>query len=389
MAKALIFRVLLDDLILRIADDLDIASMVPFASVDKYAAKKYKGFRADVARMRKFTRYGTIPIVFIINSDKETHYLLKYLIRDFVKDPPGETQLKSSVISLICLDDLMPYYAQFIDKVSMTRSSDLALWNHIIDETINIACFYNKLEHLRYLMTVFGDSLQLEPSHLGIACKHISLDCAKYLSDYFSKSEVSSWMSVLTTELFISLCRSGKYSKSIYGDVSDSFETDFANMIRFILELSSIDIHAHNELSLRLLSSCGHLEAMRVLITYGEESDSRVNIHPRDPYTDPFGSAVSEGNLDVCKYLIELGEGLYGRIDIHYNNDQYMKNCLREATPFSKHLDVCSYLIELSQNGYGPYGKGYLRAYRKLCKVGHKCAKREEKRFKRFRGKRS
>lgn len=74
----------------------------------------------------------------------------------------------------------------------------------------------------------------------------------------------------------------------------------------------------------------------------------KYNIHNNDE--ELFRTAASSGNINGCRYLIELGEESGTKIDIHVLDD-----CVMKRAASMKRSELVAYLQHLGQNGYRPY----------------------------------
>ncbi len=116
-------------------------------------------------------------------------------------------------------------------------------------------------------------------------------------------------------------------------------------------EITRANVYYKLSLDLNILyyitvaSEHGHPEIVKHLINYEIKNTNILNECLR---TRVFTNVCAHGYLDIVKYLIELGEQKYGKINIHYSNEEPFINACREG-----HYDIVKYLIELGENGYG------------------------------------
>ncbi|WP_175888215.1 ankyrin repeat domain-containing protein [Burkholderia contaminans] len=108
------------------------------------------------------------------------------------------------------------------------------------------------------------------------------------------------------------------------------------------------DIHANNDLALRMASGEGHLEVVKYLVEQG------ADIHGFDNQALIWASG--EGHLQVVQYLIEQGA------DIHADDDGALK-----SASINGHLDVVQCLVE---NGADIHSDHDL-AFRHAAENGH------------------
>lgn len=93
----------------------------------------------------------------------------------------------------------------------------------------------------------------------------------------------------------------------------------------------------------------GHLDTAKWLIQLGENGYGKINIH-NNKHVDAalFQTICGRGHFEIAKLLIQLGENGYGQIDIHgfYEYAFYYSCC-------NGHFEIAKWLVQLGENGYG------------------------------------
>ncbi len=97
------------------------------------------------------------------------------------------------------------------------------------------------------------------------------------------------------------------------------------------------NIRARDDIALMYASSGGHIDVVKYLVSNG------ANIHTKDD--NPLRGASSGGHIEVVKYLVGLGA------DIHAKYDE----ALRYSSNYG-HIEVVKYLVELKPNGANIHG---------------------------------
>ena len=104
----------------------------------------------------------------------------------------------------------------------------------------------------------------------------------------------------------------------------------------------SLDLNASYHIT--TASEHGHSEIVKYLIDYEIKNMNTLSECLR---TIIFTNVCENGHLEIVKYLIELGENGYGKINIHWHNEEPFVSACEKG-----HFDVVKYLIELGENGY-------------------------------------
>ncbi|PVZ98805.1 hypothetical protein BB558_005186 [Smittium angustum] len=105
------------------------------------------------------------------------------------------------------------------------------------------------------------------------------------------------------------------------------------NYVKLIIEKGA-DVHAFNNLSLRLSCEKGNLEIVKHLVENG------ADIHAKD--NDSLKFATKFGNLDVFKYLVEKGANIHAK-----NEDAFKKGYFYLV---KSGVDICSFGYDLLKN---------------------------------------
>jgi len=367
------------DLLLKIGEDFDTQSIMIFSSVNKQICDAYGMFRVDIIRVYMMSNAHVSRIAFVCKSHKCTHYLLPYLIRNSVFNDIKYGRAVDDFGGLVlCTEEESFEYFKYIISLICENPLIHYFWMGVIRNSISIICRRDRIKHLEHILGIFGNDIDIASnhSHLCEAISSVSIGCVRYLVKVLIPitTDLNVWKKTLNSNLLCVVCR-----RTILGPSDKkmiTFNKDLAEVIKIMLDLgetrSMIDIHYLGELPFRCLSSNGHLEALKVLVAHAEAIGSPINIHNTGGNMCAFEEALVGGKIDVCKYLVQLGEGSYGRIDIHCKDDEYIEICLKRASSYSAYTDLCGFLIDLGEKGYGPYRKGYVERYRKIVKAAQK-----------------
>lgn len=182
--------------------------------------------------------------------------------------------------------------------------------------------------------------------------------------------------------------RPEKHSKLINEFFRTSCTTRDLSAVKFIMDFAVeqglvINIHEKNELAVRHACSNNSVDIVEYLFSLGpthgpinigsvcrdllcdtishpdlglfkyimnqlKNIKKKYNIHHNDE--ELFRTAASSGNINGCKYLIELGEESGTKINIHVWDD-----CVMKRAASMKRSDLIAYLQHLGLNGYRPY----------------------------------
>ena len=112
--------------------------------------------------------------------------------------------------------------------------------------------------------------------------------------------------------------------------LKEAAEKGILSLVKYALEHGA-NIHAFDDVAVRIASTKGHLEVVKYLVEHG------AYIHEYDDQA--FRHAAQYGHLDVVKYLVEHG------VDINVEQDYAF-----EWAASKGHLDVVKYLVEQGVN---------------------------------------
>ena len=79
------------------------------------------------------------------------------------------------------------------------------------------------------------------------------------------------------------------------------------SVVKYLVECAGADIHAQDDIALRLSACHGRLAVVKYLVGRG------ANIHARDNYA--LGMSAGNGHLDVVQFLIGSGANIYADDD--------------------------------------------------------------------------
>ena len=122
-----------------------------------------------------------------------------------------------------------------------------------------------------------------------------------------------------------------------------------------------INIHTDDEDAFRWICYNGDLEMAKWLIDLGENGHEKINIHIFSIFftnDNPFLWACYNDHLEMAKWLISLGENGYGQINIHMNNEKAFQFACSH-----KNSNIAQWLISLGKNGYGEINKEIIARY--------------------------
>ena len=150
--------------------------------------------------------------------------------------------------------------------------------------------------------------------------------------------------------------------KAVINIFNLSCKKGYLSYAKSLLSRYNIDIHSSNEFAFSVACENGQLEIAKWLIELGEKHGyGKINIH--DFVVNVFCYTCRFGQLQIAKWLIELGENHgYGKINIHHNYDMVFKICCLYSQ-----IEIANWLIDLGENhGYNKIDSGVINMYHKL-----------------------
>lgn len=134
-----------------------------------------------------------------------------------------------------------------------------------------------------------------------------------------------------------------------------------------------IDLRDISKDAFRRACASGNIDVVRYLIELCEDNLVRINIHENIeddieyymgsrsdilPSGNSFILACRNNHLDIAKLLIELGEGSYGRINIHKSKElAFRYACAND------NIDMAKWLIKVGEESYGRINYRFLIKY--------------------------
>lgn len=125
-----------------------------------------------------------------------------------------------------------------------------------------------------------------------------------------------------------------------------------------------IDIHNINEYAFQLACRSGNLDLCKWLINL--DQTRKIDIHTDGELA--FIWSCKFGHIDIAKWLIDLGEKTDSRINIHgeFGRSNAFSGCCE-----GNYLGIAKYLIYLGENGYGRVNVHRFNTYLKCYQRGY------------------
>lgn len=117
-------------------------------------------------------------------------------------------------------------------------------------------------------------------------------------------------------------------------------ENGWVTLAEYLFNKFKINIHDNNDYAFYISCLAGQLEIVKWLFEIGQKTNSLINVHICDDIN--FAVSCAHGHLEVAKWLIEMGKKLNSSINIEtWDNSAFKWSCQ------NNHFEVAKWLLTI------------------------------------------